>query len=142
MNFEIRLRRRCRNHCAVGAIVTHMSHLVEENVLLMISVVLSQSNLFLTKVIAVYGKVMLLLKSSVARDRTRFRKPSGPPYRVWFLQSSPTSIIIAALNVCYVFIHGKNIQSLRTALYFHVQSHSELVGRMVEVVRTACLHKC
>jgi hypothetical protein len=25
---------------------------------------------------------------------------------------------------------------------FHVQSHSELVGRMVEVVRTACLHKC
>ncbi|WP_188055643.1 hypothetical protein [Oryzomonas rubra] len=25
---------------------------------------------------------------------------------------------------------------------FQVQSHSELVGRMVEVVRTACLHKC
>jgi hypothetical protein len=25
---------------------------------------------------------------------------------------------------------------------FHVQSHSELVGRMVEVVRSACLHKC
>lgn len=25
---------------------------------------------------------------------------------------------------------------------FHVQSHSELVGRMVEVVRTACMHKC
>lgn len=25
---------------------------------------------------------------------------------------------------------------------FHVQSHSELIGRMVEVVRTACLQKC
>jgi len=25
---------------------------------------------------------------------------------------------------------------------FQVQSHSELVGRMVEVVRTVCLHKC
>lgn len=25
---------------------------------------------------------------------------------------------------------------------FQVQNHSELVGRMVEVVRTACLHKC
>ena len=25
---------------------------------------------------------------------------------------------------------------------FHVQSHSELVGRMVEVVRSACLYKC
>lgn len=25
---------------------------------------------------------------------------------------------------------------------FHIQSHSELVGRMVEVVRSACLHKC
>jgi len=25
---------------------------------------------------------------------------------------------------------------------FHAQSHSELVSRMVEVVRTACMHKC
>lgn len=25
---------------------------------------------------------------------------------------------------------------------FHIQSHSELVGRMLEVVRSACLHKC
>ncbi|MSM39078.1 MAG: hypothetical protein GJT30_05600 [Geobacter sp.] len=71
---------------------------------------------------------------------------------IWTSISGGVSAIISDLDKegkteCLLSFWGEPFMA-RTASHnvpryvFQVQSHSELVGRMVEVVRTACLHKC
>lgn len=71
---------------------------------------------------------------------------------IWAAISGGVSAIISDIDKegkteCLLSFWGEPFMA-KTATHnvpryvFHVQSHSELVGRMVEVVRTACLYKC